>query len=305
MSANENGAGDNAANNNGADENGADENTADENTADENTADTPREDAGQAAEDQQSGPSSSLWQWAPKIIALVVLVTTGGVLFYFFGDQLSLEAIKKYEDSILEFQQQQPVLIIAIAFVIYVTVTSFSLPGAAAMTMVYGWLFRNSYGWLVGFPLALLLVSFASTSGATFAFLSSRYIFGSSIQQKFGEKLKTFNQALEQEGPFYLFTLRLVPAFPFFVINVVMGLTRIRTGAFWWVSQLGMLPGTCVFTFAGASAPSFSQLAEDGAGSVLTWPLILAFVLLGVFPLLVKQGVKLLGKGKAAPRKQA
>jgi len=255
------------------------------------------------ADDRQPESSQqkpALAQWAPKIVALALFVAVFGTLFYFFGDKLSLDAIKEYEGAILEFQQQHPVLIVAIAFLIYVTVTGFSLPGAAAMTLVYGWLFRNAYGWAAGFPLALVLVSVASTSGATFAFLSSRYIFGSSIQQKFGERLETFNQALAKEGSFYLFTLRLVPAFPFFVINVVMGLTRIRISTFWWVSQIGMLPGTCVFIFAGASAPSVSELAKDGVGSVLTWPMILAFVLLGVFPLLVKQGMKLLRKGDPA-----
>ncbi len=258
---------------------------------------------GPGQDDQQQ--KSALATWGPRIAALLLFAAVAGVLYYFFGDKLSLEAIEKYEAEILNFQNDYPLLVIAIAFTIYVVVTGFSLPGAAAMTLVYGWLFRNAYGWLAGFPLALLLVSFASTSGATFAFLSSRYIFGSSIQQKFGERLKTFNEALDREGPFYLFTLRLVPAFPFFVINVVMGLTRIKTGTFWWVSQIGMLPGTCVFIFAGASAPSISELAKNGVGSVLTWPLITAFVLLGVFPLLVKQGMKLVGKGDAAKAAQA
>jgi uncharacterized membrane protein YdjX (TVP38/TMEM64 family) len=107
------------------------------------------------------------------------------------------------------------------------------------MTLLYGWFFK--------FVAALLVVSFASTTGTTLAFLLSRYLLRDAIQQKFGERLAGFNGALEREGAFYLFTLRLIPAVPFFVINVVMGLTPIRVWTFWWVSQLGMLPGTCVF----------------------------------------------------------
>ena len=114
-----------------------------------------------------------------------------------------------------------PVLVYGAAFVVYVVVTGFSLPGAAVLTLVYGWYF----GWLRG----LVLVSFASTAGATMAFLLSRFLFRDAIQKRFGDRLQNFNQSLEKEGPFFLFTLRLIPAVPFFIINAVMGLTPIRT----------------------------------------------------------------------------
>ncbi|MCH8841029.1 MAG: TVP38/TMEM64 family protein, partial [Planctomycetes bacterium] len=157
-------------------------------------------------------------------------------------------------------------------------------PGATAMTLLVGWYFQF-------FP-GVILVSFASTLGATIAFLLSRYLFREGIQHKFGDKLKSFNAALDREGALYLFTLRLVPLVPFFVINVVMGLTRIRTWTFWWVSQLGMLAGTTVFVYAGSSVPDLKTLSEQGAKAVFSpaqlTQLTIAFVLLGLFPLAVK-----------------
>ena len=116
----------------------------------------------------------------------------------------------------------------------------------------------------------MVLISFASTTGATIAFLLSRYLFRSAIQEKFGKRLLRFNEALQREGPFYLFTLRLIPAIPFFVINVVMGLTPLKTFTYWWVSQLGMLPATFVYVYAGSSVPTLAQLAERGTSGILT-----------------------------------
>ena len=135
------------------------------------------------------------------------------------------------------------------------------------MTLVVAWYF--------GFWKGLVLVSFASTCGATLAFLLSRYLLRDIIQSKFGERLKTFNESLDREGAFYLFTLRLIPAVPFFVINVVMGLTRIRTTTFWWISQVGMLAGTCVYVYAGSNIPSLSQLVDPSqlrAAEIRDWP---------------------------------
>ncbi|MEM9409970.1 MAG: VTT domain-containing protein, partial [Planctomycetota bacterium] len=124
--------------------------------------------------------------------------------------------------------------------------------------------------------------------GATIAFLMSRYFLRDSIQNRFGERLNTFNESLEREGGFYLFTLRLIPAIPFFVINLVMGLTPMRTWTYWWISQLGMLPGTIVFVFAGSSVPSLQELAEQGVGGIVNVQILIAFILLGLFPLGIK-----------------
>ena len=128
------------------------------------------------------------------------------------------------------------------------------------------------------------------------AFLLSRFLFRDTIQSKFGDRLASFNQSLEKEGPFYLFTLRLIPAVPFFVINAVMGLTPIKTRTFWWVSQLGMLAGTFVYVYAGSSVPNLQTLADKGINAVFTpqqmTQIIGAFVLLGVFPLIVRFAMK-------------
>jgi len=221
---------------------------------------------------------SSAWT---KVVVLSFVAIGFVLTYYFFGDQLSLVGLAAKEQQIREFGHEHPVATYAIAFTIYVTVTGLSLPGAAAMTLVIGWYF--------GFSRGVVLVSFASTSGATLAFLLSRYLFREPLERRFGDRLQSFNDALQREGAIYLFTLRLIPAVPFFVINVVMGLAKMRTWTFWWVSQLGMLAGTCVFVYAGSAVPNLQTLAKRGAGGILTPQLIAAFVVLGVFPLVVKK----------------
>ena len=119
----------------------------------------------------------------------------------------------------------------------------------------------------------------------------SRFLFRDAIRSRFGERLTTINEALAREGAFYLFTLRLIPQVPFFVVNLLMGLTPLRATTFWWVSQLGMLPGTCVYVYAGASVSSLERLRDEGVSSLVTWQLLLAFALLGLFPLIVKRAV--------------
>ncbi len=174
-----------------------------------------------------------------------------------------------------------PIPVLGLSFLVYVIATGFSLPGASLLTLFLGW--------LLGFGQGLLLVSFASTAGATMAFLMSRFLLNNIIQSKFGDRLEKFNKALKKEGAFYLFTLRLIPAVPFFVINIVMALTPIPTRTFWWVSQVGMLPGTIVFVYAGTQFPRLSDLAEKGAAGILTPQLLVAFILLGFFPFVVKK----------------
>ncbi len=188
-------------------------------------------------------------------LAVLGLLLVGLLVGYRLSrDTLSLERLAQSEASLREYQSEYPLLVYAIAFLAYVLVTGLSLPGATVMTLTLGWYF--------GFWPTLLLVSFASTTGATIAFLLSRFLLRDTIQSRFAERLKSFNEALDREGAFYLFTLRLIPAVPFFVINVVMGLTRIRIGTFWWVSQIGMLAGTCIYVYAGTTIPNLSQIAD-------------------------------------------
>jgi len=223
-----------------------------------------------------------------KLALLVILVTVAAIVYVQFGESLSLASLAEREAELRSFQRNQPALVYALAFLIYVAVTGLSLPGAAGLTLLYGWYF--------GFWQGVILVSFASTSGATVAFVLSRYLFRDSIQQRFGARLVAFNQALAREGAFYLFTLRLIPVVPFFVINVVMGLTPIRTKTFWWVSQLGMIPGTCVYIYAGSAVPSLQRLADEGVRAVLSpqqlTQMVVAFALLGLFPLIAKKIVQ-------------
>jgi uncharacterized membrane protein YdjX (TVP38/TMEM64 family) len=220
-----------------------------------------------------------------KLIVLAVVLLAAVVGYWQSGDALSLESLAGRESQLRDYQREHPGLMLGLAFVIYVAVTGLSLPGAAAMTLVYGWYF--------GFASALVLVSFASTSGATLAFLLSRYLLRDEIQSRFGDKLASFNENLDREGALYLFTLRLIPAVPFFVINVVMGLTAMKTRTFWWVSQLGMLAGTAVYVYAGSTVPSLRVLAERGAGGIVSLPTLLAFIALGLFPLMAKRLLRL------------
>jgi uncharacterized membrane protein YdjX (TVP38/TMEM64 family) len=212
-----------------------------------------------------------------KKVLIVVIFLMMGLFFAFDAQQyLTLESLK---DSLADFQRWQagrPLLVGLIYMAFYVLVTALSLPGAVIMTLAAGAFFGLWWG--------MLLVSFASSIGATLAFLVSRFLLRDWVQQQFGDRLKTINAGIEREGGFYLFTLRLVPIFPFFVINLLMGLTPFKTWTFYWVSQLGMFAGTLVFVNAG------TQLAEiDRLADIMSFELLGSFVLLGIFPLLAKK----------------
>ena len=216
------------------------------------------------------------------IRGLVFLFVTGLFVIGYFtlGEHLSLESLASREAALLRFRDDHLVLVYLLVFLLYATVTGLSLPGATGMTLVI-----SSY---LGFWPAVVIVSFASTTGATVALLFSRYLFRDAIERRFGDRLVTFNGALEREGILYLLTLRLIPAVPFFVINLVMGLTKMPVRTYWWVSQLGMLPGTCVYVFMG-SRFSLTVIAEKGAAGFFRREVFLALALLGLFPLVVKQ----------------
>lgn len=230
----------------------------------------------------QSSEKSFGWT---KALVLGLLAIVIGLAYWKFGNQETLQWLAAQESRLREFQQESPLAVYGAAFLIYVLVTGFSLPGAALMTLIMGWYFGVLRG--------VVLVSFASTAGATIAFLLSRYLFRDTIQQKFGKKLASFNDALQREGAFYLFTLRLIPAVPFFVINVVMGLTKLPVWTYWWVSQVGMLAGTFVYVYAGSRIPDLQTLVDQGAKAVFSGSQLLqiaiAFTLLGVFPLAAKK----------------
>lgn len=226
---------------------------------------------------------------ATKVIVLLAVVAAVFFAYHNYGDALSLDYLASKEAELRQYRHDNPVLVYGVAMVIYVLVTGLSLPGASVLSLTYAWYF--------GFVRGMVIVSFASTGGATMAFVMSRYFLRETIQRRFGDKLVSFNEALEREGAFYLFTLRLIPAVPFFVINLVMGLTPLKASTYWWVSQLGMLPGTVVYVYAGSQFPDLQTLAEKGGSGILTPQLILAFAMLGVFPIVVK---KLIATWKAS-----
>lgn len=221
-----------------------------------------------------------------KLAILAVLAAIIAAYFIFdLGQYLTLEGIKQLVAQWEAFYAENPVMVIAGFFVAYVAVTAASLPGAAIMTLAAGALF--------GVVTGTILVSFASTLGATLAFLSSRYVLRDSIEARFGERLKAINAGMERDGAFYLFSLRMIPAFPFFVVNLVMGLTRIRTLTYIWVSQIGMLLGTAVYVNAGTQLARIESLSGIASPGVLG-----SFVLLGIAPWLAKLVIGLIKRRK-------
>ncbi|RBM27225.1 TVP38/TMEM64 family protein [Vibrio tarriae] len=211
-----------------------------------------------------------------KLIIAIVLIAIAALLVTQFSQYLTLDVAKAKQAELANYIDAHLLQAALIYFVVYVLLTAFSIPGATVVTLLGAALF--------GFWLSLLLASFASTIGATLAFLSSRFLLRDWVQAKFAEKLQTINQGIERDGAFYLLSLRLIPIFPFFLINLVMGLTPISTWRYYWVSQLGMLPGTAVYLNAG------TQLAEiSSLGEIVSLPVLASFVLLGVFPMVVKR----------------
>ena len=223
------------------------------------------------------------------VIAVLLLAGIGAFFALDLGRYLSLAFLKESQSSFQAVFEQKPVWVTLVFFAVYVAVTGLSLPGAVIMTLAAG----------AGFGLVLgtLVVSFASTLGATLAMLAARYLLQDSIQARFGKRLDEINKGIKKEGAFYLFSLRLIPVVPFFALNLLMGLTRIRTWTYFWVSQLGMLAGTVVYVNAG------TQIAKiDSLQSIASPALIGSFVLLGVLPLAVNKVLQFLKRRKVYAR---
>jgi pyruvate/2-oxoglutarate dehydrogenase complex dihydrolipoamide dehydrogenase (E3) component/uncharacterized membrane protein YdjX (TVP38/TMEM64 family) len=213
-------------------------------------------------------------------LALVLLAAAAVAVFFAAGwhRYLSLDHLKAQQAALQHWRAAHPAGSAAAFLAAYVAVTGLSLPGAVLLTLLAGALFGLLWG--------TIIVSFASSIGATLAFLASRFVLRDWVQASYRTQLQAINRGVEKEGGFYLFTLRLIPAVPFFVINLAMGLTPMRAGTFYWVSQLGMLAGTIVYVYAG------TQLGRVGSlGDVLSPGLIGAFLALGFFPLVAKRAV--------------
>ncbi len=219
-----------------------------------------------------------------KILLIVVITTLIAAFFIFDLHQyLSLESLKSQQAAIESYRSEHPLLSIGLYVLVYVTVTGLSLPGATILTLAGG----AVYGLLLG----TVIVSFASTSGATLAFLGARFLFRDTVNSRFGTRLKAVNEGIARDGAFYLFTLRLVPVFPFFMINLTMGLTVLKVWTFYWVSQLGMLVGTIIYVNAGTQLASIDSLSD-----ILSPALLGSFALLGIFPLLAKKIIETMKK---------
>jgi uncharacterized membrane protein YdjX (TVP38/TMEM64 family) len=225
-----------------------------------------------------------------KILILAALAALiASFVIFDLGRYLSLAYIKESQERFAALYAENRALVIGGYMVVYILVTSLSLPGAAVMTLLGGAVF----GLLAG----TIVVSFASTMGATAACLVARFALRDWVQGRFGGRLRTVNEGIEREGAFYLFTLRLIPAFPFWMINLVMGLTKMPLFTFYWVSQLGMLPGTVVYVNAGR------ELAKiESPSGILSPGLISSFVLLGLFPITVKKLMGLYRARRGKPR---
>jgi len=221
------------------------------------------------------------------IIILVVIILIAVFRIFDLGQYLSLSYIKESQEGFRILYGEHRIMVISAYMAIYILVTSLSLPGAAVMTLAGGALF--------GLALGTVLVSFASTIGATLACIVSRFILRDWVQKKAGDKFRTVNEGIEKEGSFYLFTLRLIPVFPFWLINLVMGLTKIPIGRYYWVSQAGMLPGTLVYVNAGKELGKIDSLS-----GILSPGLIVSFIILGLFPLAAKKLIALYKSKKGA-----
>lgn len=215
-----------------------------------------------------------------KLILIIAIVALVAIFFHFdLAQYLSLEYLKKQEGQFQEFYRENTITTLLAFFGLYVAVTGLSLPGAAILTLAGGALFGVTTGTLV--------VSFASTIGATCAFTVARFMLRDWVQARFGDKLRDFNSGVEREGAFYLFSLRLVPIFPFFMINLAMGLTPISTIRFYLVSQIGMLPGTLVYVNAGTQLAKLKSLKDIASPAILV-----SFAALGLFPIVAKKALE-------------
>ena len=220
-------------------------------------------------------------QHLKKTCVLIIIIFALFLVYYWKGQGYIST------DFFLTLHQESPVITALIFFATYITITGLSLPGATILTIAGGFIF--------GFPLALLIISFASSIGATLAFLISRFLLKTWVQKHFTSYMDQINKRFREEGAFYLFTLRLIPIFPFFIINMIMGLLPIRVRTFYWISQLGMLPGTAIYINAGAQAGQITELSLNG---VLTPIMIVSLVLLGTFPLVAKKTISLINNKK-------
>lgn len=239
-------------------------------------------------------PSRRRFPWG-KLALLFLLVAASLVAFVFFRDAFTLASLARHEAGLRAFYTEHPLGTFVLVILVYAGLNGVSIPGAGtALTLFIGWFFRDEL-WL-----AVLMVSFGSTAGAMLTFLLSRYVLRDLVAERFTARMRAMQRAFDREGGWYLLTLRLLPVVPYFLINILMGLTTIRLWTFWWVSQVGMLPATVLYTYTASTVPGLEQLAESGVRGLIRPQLFLGLCLLAVFPLAARW---VLGRfrGRAVP----
>ena len=219
--------------------------------------------------------------WIRSRLPILLLAVAVLVCLLAIRDRFQLDEWVRREVEIRQLYAQYPLRFYLGAFVFYVAVTALSLPLATTLTLGYAWLF--------GFVPTVILVSFAATAGASLAFLMSRHLLADLVRSRFGDRLRSMDESMQRDGAFYLLALRLQPLVPFFVINLVLGLTRVRLWTFWWASQLGMLPATCVFVSLGAALPSLERIVREGPRGLVDGRIFVALGLLALFPMVVRR----------------
>ena len=227
---------------------------------------------------ENRSPKLNWLRWLRRGLLLMIV---GFMAFAYFRwrDELTLDHLALHQQQLRSALADHPTLVLVAAFGVYVLVTGAFIGSATAMSLVFGWLF--------GLVVGTVLVSFASTTGATLTFLGSRYLFRKEIERRFASQVRRIDDAFRKNGAVYLLSLRLIPGIPFFLSSAFMGLTPIRLKTYWWVSQLGMLPATILFVYAGSTVPDLMTLKERGLSSILSARFIVALALLGIFPLVV------------------
>lgn len=221
------------------------------------------------------------------IIAAIIIALVAAFFIFDLKEYVTLDYIKSQQSALNNFYAQNPLMVIAIFFLVYAGMAALSIPFATPLTLAAGAIFGNIVG--------VIVVSFASSIGATIAFMLAKFLFHDSIEAKFGDRLAKINSGIEKEGAFYVFGLRLVPIFPFVVLNSLLGLTKLKTWTFYWASQLGMFVGTIVYVNAG------TQLASiDSIGGIASPGLIASFVALGVLPIMSKYMLNFLRQRRQA-----
>jgi uncharacterized membrane protein YdjX (TVP38/TMEM64 family) len=232
---------------------------------------------------EQPARTRSASRWIRPAILLAIIAAMA-LASWQWSDQISLDSLVRRQAEFQTALRERPFLVILAAFAAYVTITTLFVGSATAISLLYGWLF--------GVVLGTVLVSFASTAAATVTFLASRYLFRGYYERRFGAWMRRVDHSFARDGVWYLLSLRLIPGIPFFLVNAAMGLTPIRLRTYWWVSQLGMLPATIIFLYAGASVPDLKTVQEQGVSSFISWKTVLALTLLGLLPLAIRIRIK-------------